>query len=191
MSPKHRGEPTRLHFTGDDAADALLAEEPLALLVGFVLDQQVPLEKAFVGPYELQKRLGGLDAAAIATMDPAELDEVFRARPAIHRFPSAMAQRTQELCAVVVSEYEGDASRVWTEAADGADLKARLLALPGIGEMKATTLIGVLAKRFDVQPAGWEELAPARLSLADVDSAEALASYQDAKRAHKASLRAG
>ncbi len=189
--PKHRGSVARLHFTGVDEADRILAEDPLALLVGFVLDQQVPLQKAFVGPYELQQRLGSLDAGTIAAMDPAELEEVFRAKPALHRFPGAMALRTQELCAVVVSEYDGDASRVWTEANDGADLKARLLALPGIGEMKATMLVGVLAKRFDVQPPGWEKFAPTHLSLADVDSPEALASYQDAKRAHKASLRSG
>jgi uncharacterized HhH-GPD family protein len=182
-------QPARLYFTGDDEADELLAREPLALLVGFVLDQQVPLQAAFSGPKKLRERLGRLDAAEIAGMDPGRLEEVFREKPAIHRFPGTMARRTQELCAAIVSEYGGDAARVWTEAVDGADLKRRLLDLPGIGEMKAKTLVAVLAKRFGVKPPGWEEVAPAHMSLGDVDSAAKLGEYQAAKRAHKASLR--
>jgi len=180
----------RLHYTGDAAADALLARDPLALLIGFVLDQQVTVQKAFGGPLELQRRLGGLEAAAIAAMDPAALDAVFRARPALHRFPGNMARRVQELCAAVVRDHGGDASRVWTGAHDGRDLERRLLALPGIGEMKAKTLIAVLGKRLGVRPAGWESVAPDHPTLGDVDSAEALARYQEGKRAYKALMRA-
>ena len=184
-------QPQRLHFTGNDEADALLAEDPLALLIGFVLDQQVPLQKAFSGPYELRRRIGTLDAEAIAGMYPGELEQAFRERPALHRFPGTMAQRTQELCAAVAEEYGGDAARVWSEAADGADLKKRLLGLPGIGEMKAKTLVAVLGRQFGVRPPGWEALAPAHMCLGDVDSPQALAEYQAKKRAYKASLRAG
>lgn len=181
----------RLHYTGDAAADALLAQDPLALLIGFVLDQQVSVQKAFSGPFELQKRLGSLDAAMIAAIDPAALDAVFRARPAIHRFPGNMARRVQELCTAIVRDHGGDAARVWTGAADGRDLERRLLALPGIGEMKAKTLIAVLGKRLGVRPAGWESVAPDHPTLGDVDSAEALARYQEGKRAWKAMMRAG
>jgi uncharacterized HhH-GPD family protein len=188
--PRKRGDTASLPFTGIDEADRLLAEEPLALLIGFVLDQQVPLQKAFSGPYELKQRIGGLDAATIAGMDPGELEEAFRAKPALHRFPGAMAKRTQELCAAVAADYHGDAARVWSEAVDGADLERRLLDLPGIGEMKARTLVAVLAKHLGIRPPGWEEFAPKHMSLGDVDSAEALAEYQTAKRAHKAALRA-
>jgi len=181
---------TSLPFTGDPASDALLAADPLALLVGFALDQQVTVQKAFSGPLELRRRIGTLDAAAIATMDPEALQEAFRERPALHRFPGAMAARVQELCAVVARDFGGDASRVWTEARDGADLDARLRALPGIGEMKARTLVGLLARRFGVRPPGWEAVAPSYPTLADVDSAEALGRYQEQKRAWKASQKA-
>jgi uncharacterized HhH-GPD family protein len=182
--------PARLHFTGNDEADALLAEEPLALLIGFVLDQQVPVQKAFSGPLELKKRIGTLDAAAIAGMDPGELDSAFRERPALHRFPGTMAMRTQELCAAVASEYDGDAARVWNEASDGRDLEQRLLDLPGIGPMKARSLIAILGKRFGIKPPGWEDVAPTHPTLGDVDSVEALLDYQAKKRAHKAAMRA-
>ncbi len=161
--------PASLPFTGDPEADALLAADPLALLIGFALDQQVTVQKAFAGPLELRRRVGTLDPAAIAAMDPEALQEAFRARPALHRFPGAMAARIQELCAVVARDHGGDASRVWTEARDGAGLDARLRALPGIGEMKAKTLVGLLAKRFDVRPPGWEAVAPSHPTLADVD----------------------
>jgi len=168
----------------------LLAREPLALLVGFVLDQQVSVQKAFSSPLELKRRLGGrLDAGDIAGRDPGELEEIFREKPALHRFPGTMAHRTQELCAAIESEYDGDAERVWSEAADGADLRQRLLDLPGIGEMKVRSLIAILGKRFGVQPPGWEEVAPKHPTLGDVDSLEALQRYQDAKRAYKAKLR--
>jgi uncharacterized HhH-GPD family protein len=182
--------PTRLHFTGNDEADALLAEEPIALLIGFVLDQQVPVQKAFSGPLELKRRIGTLDASAIAGMDPGELDGAFRERPALHRFPGTMAMRTQELCAAVATDYDGDAARIWTEASDGRDLEQRLLDLPGIGPMKARSLIAILGKRFGIKPPGWEDVAPSHPTLGDVDSVEALLDYQAKKRAHKAAMRA-
>lgn len=178
-----------LPFTGDDAADRLLVEEPLALLIGFALDQQVTVQKAFSGPAELKRRLGQLDAARIAGMDPSELDAVFRERPALHRFPGAMATKVQALCATVARDFGNDARTVWSEALDGASLESRLLSLPGIGEMKAKSLIAVLGKRFGVRPPGYDAVAPTWPTLGDVDSAEALASYQAGKRAHKAAMR--
>jgi uncharacterized HhH-GPD family protein len=180
--------PEMLYFTGNDEADRLIAEDPLALLIGFVLDQQVTVPTAFVGPLKLKQRLGRLDAAEIAGLDPDQLADLFRERPAIHRFPGNMAKRTQELCAVVAEEYDGDAARVWREAADTADLKRRLEALPGFGEMKVKALASVLARRYGNAMA--EPLVPSHPMLGDVDSAEALAEYQAAKRAYKASLRA-
>ncbi len=175
----------RLHFTADDHANKLLAEDPMALLIGFVLDQQVTVQKAFSGPLVIQERVGSLNPSALAD---ADLDTVFREKPAVHRFPGAMATRVQELAEVIRDEYGGDASRVWTEARDSADLKARLSALPGFGEMKVTSLASVLAKRFDVKAA--QDLVPSHPTLGDVDSAQALADYQAGKRAHKAELRA-
>lgn len=178
---------TSLPFTGDPEADALLAADPMALLIGFALDQQVTVQKAFAGPLELRRRIGTLDAGAIAAMDPETLQQAFRERPALHRFPGAMATRVQQLCAVIARDFGGDAACVWTEARDGVDLEERLRSLPGIGEMKATTLIGLLGRRFGVRPPGWEAVAPTHPTLADVDSAEALARYQEQKRAWKAS----
>jgi len=177
-----------LHFSGNAEADALLAAEPLALLIGFAIDQQVTVQKAFAGPLVLKQRLGTLDAAEIAALDPARVDEAFREKPAIHRFPGAMATRVHELCRVVAQEYGGDASRLWTEAADGADLRRRIEALPGFGEMKVKALGSVLAKRFGVAAA--EPLVPDHATLGDVDSAEKLEEYQSWKRAYKASKRA-
>ena len=181
----------RLHFTGDDEADRLLVEAPLALLIGFALDQQVPVQKAFVGPLEIKRRLGTLDAAELAAMDPETFAAAFRQRPAIHRFPSAMAGKVQALIAAVARDYDGDAARIWTEAPDARDLERRLLALPGIGDMKAKTLLAILGKRFGVRPPGWDEVAPKHPTLGDVDSPEALARYQAGKRAYKAAIRAG
>ena len=182
-------QPTSLPFTGDDAADRLLAEEPLALLIGFALDQQVTVQKAFSGPAVLKERLGHLDAARIAAMAPEALDAVFRERPALHRFPGSMAGKVQALCAAIASDYGNDAGRVWRDATDGKDLERRLLSLPGIGEMKAKSLIAVLGKQFGVRPPGYEAVAPTWPTLGDVDSAEALATYQAGKRAHKAAMR--
>jgi len=179
-----------LPFTGDPAADRLLVDDPLALLIGFVLDQQVTLQKAFSGPLELSHRIGGLDAKRIAAMDPEALDAVFRERPALHRFPGNMAKRTRELCAYLVERYDGDASRIWRQATDGADLHARLLDLPGFGPMKAGTLVAILGKRLGVAPPGWETFAPDHMTLGDVDSTETLQRYQEGKRAKKAEMRA-
>jgi uncharacterized HhH-GPD family protein len=182
---------TSLPYTGNPEADELLAADALALLIGFALDQQVTVQKAFSGPWELRRRLGHLDAARIASTDPAELDRVFRERPALHRFPGSMAGKVQALCAAIQRDYGGDASRIWREASSGADLQARLLALPGIGEMKARTILAVLGKRLDVRPPGMDAVMPSHPTLGDVDSPEALAAYQAGKRAHKAKLRAG
>src|SRR4051812_26238101 len=136
--------PDRLHFTGNDEADALIAQNPLALLIGFALDQQVPVPTAFTGPLKLQQRLGGLDAETIAGMDPGKLEAAFREKPAVHRFPGNMARRVQELAQTVVGDYGGDASRVWSEAADDTDLRRRIESLPGFGEMKVKALGAVL-----------------------------------------------
>ncbi|MCJ7712797.1 MAG: DNA repair protein [Chloroflexi bacterium] len=182
--------PDHLPFTGNDDADRLLATDPLALLIGFALDQQVTVQKAFAGPLELRTRIGSLDASTIATMDPEALDVAFRTPPALHRFPGNMARRVRDLCAVIADGYGGDASRVWSEAADARDLHGRLIALPGIGEMKAGTIVALLAKRYGVRPAGWEDVIPDHPTLGDVDSPEALAEYQAGKRARKAQLKA-
>ena len=180
----------RLPFTGDDDADRLLVEEPLALLIGFALDQQVTVQKAFSGPAELKRRLGHLDAARIAATDPATLDAAFRERPALHRFPGSMAGKVQQLTAAIARDYHNDASRIWTEAKDGRDLETRLLGLPGIGEMKARSLIAILGKRLGVELPGMDAVMPKHPTLGDVDSAEALANYQAGKRAMKAAARA-
>jgi uncharacterized HhH-GPD family protein len=175
----------RLHFTDSDEANELIAQDPFALLVGFALDQQVTVQKAFEGPLVLRERLGTLDPARVAT---APLEELFRERPAIHRFPGSMARRVNDLAAHIAEHYDGDAARVWTGASSPEDLKARLAALPGFGEMKVKALAAVLAKRFGVELA--EPLVPAHPTLGDVDSPEALAEYQAGKRAHKAAMRA-
>ncbi|HEY7731868.1 MAG TPA: HhH-GPD-type base excision DNA repair protein [Gaiellaceae bacterium] len=181
--------PDALHFTGDAEADALIATDPLALVIGFALDQQVPVPTAFAGPLKLKQRLGTLDAGAIARTDPDRLEDVFRERPAIHRFPGNMAKRVRELCAVVDADYGGRADRIWTEAGDGDELRRRIEALPGFGEMKVKALGSVLAKRFGVAAA--EPLVPSHPTLGDVDSAEALEEYQAQKRAYKAKVRQG
>ena len=173
--------PDALWFTEDEAACRLLAEDPFALLVGFALDQQVTVQQAFLGPLRLKERLGTLEPRAVAH---ADLEPLFRRQPAIHRFPGSMAGRVRELAATVADEYGGDASRLWTDAADGADLRRRISALPGFGEMKIKSLGAVLAKRFGVPVA--QELVPGHPTLGDVDSAQALTDYQAAKKAHKA-----
>jgi uncharacterized HhH-GPD family protein len=182
--------PDHLPFTGNPEADALIARDPLALLIGFALDQQVTVQKAFSGPLELRRRIGALDAATIATMDPEALERAFRTPPALHRFPGSMAGRVRDLCAAIAGGYGGDARRVWTEARDAHDLQARLIALPGIGEMKAGTIVALLGNRYGIRPPGWDDVRPTHPTLGDVDSPEALAEYQAAKRARKAALRA-
>jgi uncharacterized HhH-GPD family protein len=173
--------PDRLYFTNSDEANALIASDPLALLVGFVLDQQVSVQKAFAGPLALRERLGAFDAATLAS---ADLESVCRARPAIHRFPAAMARRVQDLAIHIRDQYDGDAARVWTGAADADELRANLAALPGFGEMKIKALGSVLARRFNVAAA--QDLVPWHPTLGDVDSPQALIDYQAAKRVHKA-----
>ena len=174
--------PKALYFTTDEEACRLLAEDPFALLVGFAIDQQVTVPTAFAGPLKLKQRLGTLDPAKVAT---ADLEPLFRQKPAIHRFPGAMAERVRDLARHVVDEYDGDASRLWREAEDSDDLRRRLEALPGYGEMKIKSMGAVLSKRFGVQMA--EPLAPAHPTLGDVDSPAALNEYQAWKREYKRS----
>jgi uncharacterized HhH-GPD family protein len=180
--------PDRLYFTENDEANELLAREPLALLIGFALDQQVTVPTAFQGPLKLKQRLGTLEAGEIARLDPARLEAAFREKPAVHRFPGAMATRVHELAAVVDETYGGDAERLWADAGDGAELLRRIEALPGFGQMKVKALGAVLAKRYGVEAA--QELVPGHPTLGDVDSPEALERYQNAKREYKARMRA-
>ncbi|TMM16820.1 MAG: DNA repair protein [Actinobacteria bacterium] len=174
--------PDRLWFTENDDANKLLAEDPFALLVGFALDQQITVQQAFQGPLRIKQRLGTLDPKTLAQTD---LEPAFREKPAVHRFPGTMATRVQELAAYVAGEYGGDASRVWRDATDGDDLKKRLAALPGFGDMKVRSMTAVLAKRFGVDVA--REVAPNHPTLGDVDSAQSLLDYQAAKREYKRS----
>ena len=173
--------PDRLYFTDSDEANELIASDPMALLVGFALDQQVSVQKAFSGPLALRERLGSIDASTLAS---AQLEPVFRERPAIHRFPGSMAQRVHDLAVHVRDHYDGDASRVWTDAQSSEELQANIAGLPGFGEMKVKALGAVLAKRFGVEAAN--DLVPWHPTLGDVDSRRALEDYQAAKRAHKA-----
>jgi uncharacterized HhH-GPD family protein len=173
--------PDRLFFTESDEANALIAADPMALMVGFVLDQQITVQKAFSGPLALRERLGAIDAATLAS---ADLEPVFRIRPPIHRYPASMARRVHDFAVHVRDRYDGDAARIWMEARDSDELRSRLAAVPGIGEMKIKSLGAVLAKRFGVEAA--RDLVPWHPTLGDVDSAQALADYQAAKRLHKA-----
>jgi uncharacterized HhH-GPD family protein len=177
--------PDRLYFTDDDEARRLLARDPFALLVGFALDQQVTVPQAFVGPLRIKQRVGTLDPKILAGTD---LEQAFREKPAVHRYPGSMAKRVRELAAFVAEEHGGDAARVWTEARDGDDLRRRLAALPGFGDMKVRSMTAVLAKRFGVKVA--KAVAPDHPTLGDVDSAEALEEYQAVKRAYKAAQKA-
>ena len=172
-------------WTGRPEADRLLETDPLALLIGLVLDQQVKMEKAFNGPYDLRERLGHLDATRIARMDPQELDEVFRRRPALHRFPGNMARRVQQLCQVVAERYEGDAGAIWRDVPTGAELARRIAAMPGFGEQKTLITVAVLAKKWGVQPPGWEQHAASWHTVADVDSPESMVEARDVKRRMK------
>lgn len=182
-----------LYLSGDPEADAFLSEDPLALLIGMVLDQQVPLERAFSSPRDLRDRLGGqLDAGAIAAIDPAELAEVFSQRPALHRFPASNAGRVQQLCQIIVSDYDGDAARVWEGASSGTELLRRVRALPGFGDQKAKIFVALLGKQLGVRPAGWQEVSKpfgdkgTHYSVADITSKESLLRV----RAHKAEIKA-
>ena len=184
------GNTIRTPFTGDDEADLLLTDNGLALLIGMLLDQQVPMEWAFRGPLELKQRLGGLDAAAVAAMAPDEVVQAFVAKPALHRYPASMAKRAHELAAFIVERYDGHAERLWAEAASAADLLARLRELPGYGEQKAKIFLAILGKRLGVAPPGWEALAgaygePGHRSIADVDGPGAV----DKVRAYKQAMK--
>ncbi|HEX9682994.1 MAG TPA: HhH-GPD-type base excision DNA repair protein [Acidimicrobiales bacterium] len=185
-------KPTPLAVTGDPAADALLRTNPLALLIGMLLDQQVPMEWAFVGPLRLTERLDGdLDAAAIAAMDIEELIDVFRIKPALHRYPKSMAQRVQQLCQHIVDNYDGDAAKVWKGVRSGDTLHERLVGLPGYGQEKASIFTALLAKRFGVRPHGWEThagpFADTKMrSVADIDGPEALEQVRHHKKMLKA-----
>jgi len=179
-----------MEWTGNPEADALVARDPLALLIGFCLDQQIPVEKAFLGPLDIERRLGTLDARELAAIDPARFEAAFRQRPAIHRFPASMAARVHALCATIATEYGNDAAAVWSGVSDAAELLRRLRALPGFGEMKARIVLGVLAKHLGVKPRGWAELAPDFPTLADVRTVAERERYQAGKRAYKAALRA-
>ena len=175
-----------LTWTQDDEANQLLESDPLALVIGLVLDQQVPMEKAFMGPKVLRERLGGrLDAAEIAAMDPDRLDAVFRERPAIHRFPGSMAKRVQAAAKVVVDRYGGDAGAIWREVPSGEELAKRIAALPGFGGQKTSITLAVLAKKFGVKPPGWEKYAATWHTIADVDTAESMQLARDVKRQMK------
>ena len=182
---------TSLPITGDAEADQFLAADPLALLIGMLLDQQVPMEWAFRGPHTLRSRLGGLDAAAIAAMDPAAVEAAFSTKPALHRYPGSMAKRTHALSRHLVDHYGGDAAAVWRDAPSGEELLRRLQALPGFGPEKAKIFLALLAKQFGVKPRGWKAAAApfsdaVPRSVADIDSPEALARVREWKRAQKA-----
>ncbi len=178
-----------LHYTDDDAANHLIATDPLALLIGFVLDQQVTVQKAFSGPMELRQRLGSLDPARIASMPADQLAATVAERPALHRFPGSMAKRVQALAQAVTDDYAGDAARIWTTASDAAELERRIEGLPGFGGMKVKSLLAVLHKRLGVDLPGMDDALPSYPTLGDVDSADALEAYQAKKRAYKAALR--
>lgn len=181
-----------LTLTGDEAADRLLSDNGFALLVGMLLDQQISMELAFVGPQRLAERLGGhLDPATVASRDPESLEELFRAKPALHRYPAAMAKRVRALAEHLVEEHDGRAEAVWEGAADGRDLLRRLRALPGFGDQKARIFVALLGKQCGVRPEGWREAAgeygqQGHRSIADVTDPESLALVRDAKRARKA-----
>jgi uncharacterized HhH-GPD family protein len=186
-----------IHVTGDAAVDQLLTDDPLALVVAMVLDQQVPMERAFRSPFDLRERLGGpLDAAVLASMDPEALAAVFSERPALHRFPKSMAGRVQAVCGVIVDSYGGDAAAIWTSASDGGELLANVKALPGFGEQKSRIFVALLGKQLGVRPPGWEKAASpygdagSFRSVADIDSPEALAKVRQYKQRAKAKAKA-
>ncbi len=184
--------PAALHFTADPEANTLLATEPFALMLGMLLDQQVTMEWAFGAPLLLKRRLGvdRLDPATLAAMDPADLEAVFRDKPALHRYPGSMAKRAHDLARHLVEHYDGRAEAVWEGDRDGDELLARVQALPGYGRDKARIFVGLLGKRLGVRPPGWEQVAADWASIADVDSFERVAEIRERKRAAKAAKKA-
>ena len=186
----------KLTLAQDAEADEVLSKEPLALLIGMVLDQQVPLEWAFAGPAELKRRLGGkLDARAIASMDPEELVKVFSQKPALHRYPGSMARRVHELCRVVAEEYGGRAQRIWSDPQSGSELLARVKSLPGFGDHKAKIFVALLGKQLDVRPPGWDQVSgpfsePGSLrSVADIVDGESLLQVRAFKQRMKQKMK--
>ncbi len=184
--------PDRLHFTESDDANRLLASDPFALLVGMLLDQQFPMERAFFSPYLLRERLDGrLTVDRVAELDEDHLESVFRGPPALHRYPASMGKRVQALARTIAEEYDGDAGSVWRTAPDGAALYKRLRALPGFGEAKARIFVGVVGRRLGEGPEGWEDQAADWPSIADVDAFERVAILREQKRAMKAKKKDG
>lgn len=181
--------PSTLPFTDDEDANRFLAESSFALLVGMLLDQQYPMEAAFRGPYTLSRRIGPYDASSIAAMDPDALETAFRERPALHRYPGSMAQRTHKLATHIVEDYDGDPDRIWDEAGDGDDLYRRLRRLPGFGEQKARIFVGVLGKRLGAAPPGWEKVAADWPSIADVDHFDKVEELRNLKREMRGSTK--
>ncbi|MFN2450759.1 MAG: HhH-GPD-type base excision DNA repair protein [Candidatus Dormibacteria bacterium] len=181
--------PEKLEWSDDDEANRLIAGDPLALLIGFVLDQQITVEKAFLGPKLLRERVGTLDPGTLARLDGAQLARAFTGPPAIHRFPSAMAERVQALCAIVDERYQGDAARIWSGVGQAEELRARLLELPGFGAAKVAITQAVLAQHFGVRPTGWRKLLPDFPTLAGVTTRAERVAYQTGKREHKRRLR--
>ena len=180
--------PSSLPYTDNDEANRLLAENPFALLVGLVLYQQVPIEKAFEGPYVLKDRLGGtLDAKTVANTDPEDLEVIFKGPPAIHRFPANMAKRVQAVAEAIDSEYSGDPVLIWADVVDAEELSKRLQALPGFGEYKARVYLGVLATNFDVTPDGYEALLPTWPNVSQIETAEDREELKLRKKAWKES----
>lgn len=183
-----------LHITDDAAADALLTDDPLALLIGMLLDQQVPMETAFAGPLKIRDRIASLDAATIAGYDPEAFAEVFKTTPAVHRFPGSMAGRVQSLCTAIEQEWGGDAAAIWTDA-DGPTVLKRLKALPGFGDQKARIFLALLGKQYGYDGAGWREAAGAYgdegsfRSVADIVSPESLTKVRAFKQAAKAAAK--
>lgn len=185
-----------LHITGDPDADALLSSDPLALLIGMLLDQQIPMETAFAGPAKIRERMGSLDAASIASHHPEAFVEVFRTPPAVHRFPGSMAARTQQLCSALVEQWGGNAFAIWTkDDPDGGTILSRLKALPGFGEQKAKIFLALLGKQYGVTATGWREVAGdygiegSYRSVADIRDPESLAKVREFKRAAKAAAK--
>lgn len=181
---------THLWLTDDEEACRLLAQSPTAFVIGFILDQQVTVQKAFRGPYDLRDRVGTLDPAQLAKLPLPELEAAFRQKPALHRYPAAMAKRVRDAMRIVVDRYEGNAARIWWEGEDLADVESRLAEIPGLGGGKRTSIIGVLARQCGVPLTGWEDRIPEWGTLGDVDSPETLAAYQTRKRAAKAAAKA-
>ncbi|MEV8267835.1 HhH-GPD-type base excision DNA repair protein [Microbacterium sp. NPDC076911] len=191
-----------LHITGDDDADQLLTEVPLALLIGMLLDQQIAMETAFAGPLKISQRVGSMDAASIASYEPEAFAEQFKKTPAVHRFPGSMAGRVQSLCAAITEEWDADASAIWTRpepgsdsAPNGATVLKRLKALPGFGEQKAKIFLALLGKQYGYEGAGWREASTpygdegSFRSVADIVSAESLTKVREHKRAMKAAAK--